>query len=542
MITTIINNPFRVLGVFSNATIKEITANKGKITAFSKVGKAVEFPADMVSVMPPLDRNLQNIEDAISSINLPLDKLKHSLFWFANASSIDDIALKHLQAGNVEKALEIFKKRATYSSLLNTGVCSFLNNDNETAIECISILIHEDEYRNELIKTICGDTFSMSEDELSKLFIDELLTSYDASVLLGLFPTSGSDAEYLKALVIQKPIAKINSEITKAKNCGDSSDEEYNAGLLLIKNTKSALATLKKHLSSSDLQYQTTIDALARQILQCGINYFNASNDDNAVDKAMTLQQYSLNIAVSKLLKDRCQENVDTLNSLKDTYKIRKELGRLSELIKRFKDDDGDDATSALMQRLGGLSNLFGKSVSEIERFVKDSKVELVSISNKMGDNNEHYINFSDIVAIIALNKLIDTINKAQQFNSSKEALSSKLTEAMNVMSIIGGFTLKPKTRDFYNKNNATLQSIYNKLNPSGCYIATMVYGDYEHPKVLVLRGFRDEFLQKHYLGRCFIKFYYKHSPQWVEKLKDKKSINNIIRNILNAFINLYQR
>jgi hypothetical protein len=46
-----------------------------------------------------------------------------------------------------------------------------------------------------------------------------------------------------------------------------------------------------------------------------------------------------------------------------------------------------------------------------------------------------------------------------------------------------------------------------------GCYIATMAYGNYDHPQVLELRTFRDEFLSKSYLGRNFIKLYYKYSP-----------------------------
>lgn len=40
--------------------------------------------------------------------------------------------------------------------------------------------------------------------------------------------------------------------------------------------------------------------------------------------------------------------------------------------------------------------------------------------------------------------------------------------------------------------------SIDNRLNPSGgCYIATMVYGNYDHPQVMVLRDFRDSYLAK---------------------------------------------
>lgn len=539
-------NPFRMLGVYSNSSIRDITANKSKIVAFTKVGKVVEFPIDLSNLLSTTPtRTTESIDDAIAKINLPIDKIKYALFWFVNLSPIDDIALKHIQAGNIEKAFEIFNKKKTFTSLLNKGVCSFIYDDKEAAIECITKVIHEEEYRQRFVEAICGTTFTVSENDLAKLFIDELLVSYDASDLVKYFTVYSSDVEYLKSLAIQKPIAIINAEINKAKNCGDSADDEYNAGVALIKRTKSALSSLKKLSPQNDLQYQTVVDALSRQILQCGINYFNASGDeDDAVDKAMELQKYALSIAVSKLLKDRCQENVDTLESQKDTHIIRQELGRLSELIKRFK----GEYISDIEQRFGAMPRLaspFGTSPSEIEDFVKKCNVELNSILQKMGGNNEYYIDFSDIVAIVALNKLIDSVNKAQilaQIGTSQEEAKSRITSAILIMAEIGKMQLKPKTREFYNKNKATLQSIYDKLNPSGCYIATMVYGNYEHPKVLVLRDFRDNFLQKNYLGRCFIKFYYKYSPRWVEKLEGKTKINNAIRNILNTFIKLYRK
>jgi len=75
-----------------------------------------------------------------------------------------------------------------------------------------------------------------------------------------------------------------------------------------------------------------------------------------------------------------------------------------------------------------------------------------------------------------------------------------------------------------------------------GCYIATMAYGDYEHPQVMKLRTFRDEFLRKSYLGRKFIKLYYKYSPLLVEKLKDKPKINDIIRTLLDKLIKIIRK
>ncbi len=52
------------------------------------------------------------------------------------------------------------------------------------------------------------------------------------------------------------------------------------------------------------------------------------------------------------------------------------------------------------------------------------------------------------------------------------------------------------------------------------CFVATAVYGDYDHPYVRVLRTFRDETLATFGLGRAFIGWYYAHSPPWAEWLR----------------------
>lgn len=86
--------------------------------------------------------------------------------------------------------------------------------------------------------------------------------------------------------------------------------------------------------------------------------------------------------------------------------------------------------------------------------------------------------------------------------------------------------------------NNIQRYSSQNRSN-SGCYIATMVYKDYDHPQVIVLRNFRDNHLAEFTFGRAFIKFYYKYSPTWVLFLENKKIINDLIRNTLNQLIRL---
>jgi hypothetical protein len=85
----------------------------------------------------------------------------------------------------------------------------------------------------------------------------------------------------------------------------------------------------------------------------------------------------------------------------------------------------------------------------------------------------------------------------------------------------------------------ANTSSSSGKGSNSGCYIATMAYGDYDHPKVLVLRNFRDETLERHLLGRWFIRAYYTTSPSLVKLLKNQKTVNNLIRATLNQLVKI---
>lgn len=71
----------------------------------------------------------------------------------------------------------------------------------------------------------------------------------------------------------------------------------------------------------------------------------------------------------------------------------------------------------------------------------------------------------------------------------------------------------------------------------SGCYIATMAYGSYDAPQVLILRQFRDRFLQKFGAGRAFIAWYYKNSPSFVEKHRSKQWLHKGLRVYLSIFV-----
>ena len=50
------NNPYRLLGVYTNSPTKERLANHNRMKAFLKVGKSVSFSLDLPQYLQPINR------------------------------------------------------------------------------------------------------------------------------------------------------------------------------------------------------------------------------------------------------------------------------------------------------------------------------------------------------------------------------------------------------------------------------------------------------------------------------------------------------
>lgn len=69
--------------------------------------------------------------------------------------------------------------------------------------------------------------------------------------------------------------------------------------------------------------------------------------------------------------------------------------------------------------------------------------------------------------------------------------------------------------------------------SPEGCFIATATYGTEAHPKIDLLREFRDEFLKENYFGRLFVKAYYRLSPPVADYVAAKEARREKVRKLL---------
>lgn len=509
MITDLLShNPYRVLGVYSNSPKKDVLSNLNKVKAFLKVGKSVSFPLDLPLFLPSLERDDAMVSSAQASIELPMDQIRHTLFWFMKATPLDDIALNHLLAGNMAQAKEIWSKKVDVSALLNLMACAMIEGDLEMLSLKADLLFQQ--YAEDFCLKVC-ETIRLSSSQLTELFIDELEQDgrFDIARMM---KVSGTSIEWRKVVgggLVKPIINKITLAIAEAKSAKGAS-ANYIAGEKLMNSTKGLLSQLISILGSSDMQYQMIADKLATTILQCGINYFNDTEDDDAPKKAMTLQGYALSIAVGQIAKDRCKENVDVLKNIGPEYAIRKEMDAIGKLLKKFNNPSSTYSGSPIFDRYSASPFGIKKSKyseSDILTLINSARPELNKIKSKLGSTNETYLKISSAVASAAINALVDIINKEQESvsiygTSAALMLRPKIESAVGIMSSIGTLDMTSQCRTYYNNNNNTLNSINRQLQPKpsssgGCYIATMAYGNYDHPQVMVLRQFRDSYLSK---------------------------------------------
>ena len=359
------NNPYRIAGILSNATERELQRNKSRFLKFVEVGKEIESDYDFNSCLQLINRNKDNLTQAFSHIQQNQDKVSYALFWFLNASPFDNTAIEYLKNGDEEKAVEIWEKvtqnkevnSKNFSAFNNLGTYKLLSqNQNEVkdGIEA-KIKLIESEYFENFIHSVADETFTIDNNKQIEKLVDELLTQlknqYSSAETLQLFSNcNGSTKNYLSKKFTEEPLHNIESQISSSKNKRkDNKIDAYQSGLNLAANCKEDLEKLKSLLGINDLKYKTIADQLANEIMQCGIDYFNESQENNSSDdyleQAQELTKIANRIAIGKLTKDRGKDNLASLEEMKD-----KSLSQAIDLLQSIKDAYSNNAAQLMQQ------------------------------------------------------------------------------------------------------------------------------------------------------------------------------------------------
>jgi hypothetical protein len=348
------NNPYRIVGLLVGATAKEQTK---QISRLKKYIDAEQDRQDDFSfpVLGEFISTIENVEEAASKLNLDNDKINAALFWFWNGNSItDEAAFDALKDGNTNGAIDIWRKliynsEAQLNEISKRNASAFFNLStfyllqygiDEEALQ-LKLNFLESDFVNEFKSVVTDETYKIEKGELQLKFLNNLVNQDDIDY--GELMDAISDIDFdgkqifLKSF-IQKPIEQIEQQIEIAKNKRKSSKANAaSIGQELFAKTSNDLSQLRNIVGSKDLQYTSVADKIANEILQCSIDFFNDSQENEISsdypDIAIKLAKQAEKLAIGKLVKDRIKDNLQTLEEMKD-----KELSQVLQFLQSVKE------------------------------------------------------------------------------------------------------------------------------------------------------------------------------------------------------------
>lgn len=567
------NNPYRTVGLLVGATARE---QERQIKRLKQYIEAEQEPQDDFSfpALGRIHRTIDSVTEAASKLNLDNDKMNAALFWFYKGYPItDEPAFDSLKDADLKRAAEIWSKliasgevtprnSSAFQNLSTLLLCNSFNGSavNPSLFEhglSLKLKFLESDFVNDFRSVATDQTFKTTKKEIQLVLLTAIQEELErnggisSNKFIEILSKQNFSAkeDFLKSFV-QKPIEQIEKKIEAAKTKRKANKANAaNAGNSLYEETAGDLQQLKAILGMSNLKFSTVSDKLSDEILQCGIDYFLHYRDSNTDPGSVSMDLFKKAkiFAIGNIAKQRCQENTENLQEWIDDKPERDKQKKIIndlEMIKSLLDEYEQKR----------------ETIFNAKQLLASARPYLNNIKAILGSTDELYLGLSSRIASDAQNMCVSEINKLQEKisltfdNASKIAtillLKEKVNEAWDVQNTIGSMDLRNDFRARHNTNRSSLSNLKSQLDQirsnsssgGGCYIATMAYGDYDHPQVIILRQFRDNVLAKSTLGRHFIMTYYFVSPKLVEVLKNQKAINGLIRKALNQIIKLIEK
>lgn len=462
------DNPYRIAGILSNASEREVVRQKSRILKSAGIGRQVDSELDF-PFMNTVDRtDLNSVNKAFSGIEQNQDKVSHSLFWFLKANTFDETAINYLINGDKDKAVEIWDKvtngkevtSKNFSCFNNIGTLKLLSDSKDEIKEGLEAkikLIESTQFAN-FVHTVADQTYTIDNQKQTEKFIDDVLEQlkgkYSSSDTLNLFSNcDGTTQKYLSQKFTEEPLHKIESQIESTKNKRKTNKSgAYELGLKLFVNCKDDLATLKSLLGTSDLKYKMIADNLAKEVMQCGIDYFQEWKESkNPSEEGLKLLKYAQSIAIGSQTKDRIKENINGIEEWAKTAPVKKEFEFILKKLVAFRNAND--------------------TIENARDLVSSCKPKLQSMKSILGSSNEEYLNLSTAIANNALGMLVTVINDEQNnplvrighFDTLKTALRGALAVSKEIESL----DMKSEQRSHFNTNYSTLKSIASQLGIS---------------------------------------------------------------------------
>ncbi len=328
-------NPYRIIGLLSNTSEREMNRQKSKLTKFISVGKEISCEFDFPFLLGEISRNEALVNQSFSLIEQGQDKVFNSIFWFSILNSYDGAAFSFLAQGNKIKAIEKWEEITRNKAVTDESISSFNNlgtllltgnsfYEIQAGIDIKIKLINSPQFEV-FVLNISDKTVRIEKNSIIQKFcdslIEEIIPKFSKKEILSLFKNSPSDIiELIRNKFALEPIEKIEKEIENSKNDRNNSQTVYaSQGLALYQNCGNLIAELRDLLGSESIQFKMIADNLAKEVLQCGIDFFvDNGESESDVDQAIQIIEKAKLICTSEATKSQIIDQINEIKSVKN--------------------------------------------------------------------------------------------------------------------------------------------------------------------------------------------------------------------------------
>lgn len=459
------NNPFRVLGVPVTATTREIESSIVRAKALESIGKKIEFPTDLALAVEA-DRSSESLDDAKSKIEQSSGRAKHSIFWFWEGNSVDEMALSALRKGDLIRAGDLWSKmvkaeisESNFSCVRNLSLLRLCQSVTKGSIKKKNLeeslllsgkFLSSSYFISFVEKTTAGgnvDSSALKSDFARKIYnalVRQLKKNeFSAKEILDYFNEFPSSIqEDLKEQFAAKPIQEIENAIAKAKEALEETPHfGDDIASFLISETKENLAFLIGALHEDNLDLEGVRANLGLAVLNSSMSYFSYMRENEPDEDPGSI----------------------CLELSREAYNICKLGGagrRIGEALEKIKEWVADKPQRDLYRKVGEhIEFITGKldnlpDTWEIERYpeaaadlLHSCKSRLKKMKALMGSGDEHYCNIRDAVAGNVSSLCIEFLNETDDQEEMVLPILRKL----------GDLEMSKKLRKGYDKNLAVI-------------------------------------------------------------------------------------
>lgn len=317
------DNPFRVMGVYTNDSSDIMSSNNSRMKAFAAIGKTVAYSRDLVSVFgAEPNRQMDALATCTAALSSPEGCLFNGLFWFMNLTAIDAKALASLaRDGDLLEARKIWEDgEQNMSSLQNQLMCCLLMDPRSYSKAVQLAWALYDYYGIEFISVVSNGFNVITPDKLMSVFFSEIIKASDGDCrwwdkAVKRQGSNDIDLQWMEAKAARQ-ISKLQDALNVAKTTEiHSTKDNYNIAVALMKQAEPHLKELKALKENHPIllsRYATIADAVCEEILNREIAYYNHSGwFSSKADRVLVLERFCYRYAATIRFKDRCKLNIN---------------------------------------------------------------------------------------------------------------------------------------------------------------------------------------------------------------------------------------